>query len=232
MFEKWGFLLSEIWVLLALAALVGLFAGWLIWARREVNLAADRADEGLGAELAASRKRSEEQAGRIAGLEAELTSCRRRGEDLVGDIRGLELALADCRAETARSTASVVEPEVLPVVEPAPVAAADPVADPAPVPVSEPPRVIEAARPVSLEAPREGGPDDLKLIKGVGPVLERLCHRLGYFHFDQIAKWTPAEIAWVDENLEGFKGRVTRDEWVVQARDLAAGLPPRQGGEG
>ena len=33
--------------------------------------------------------------------------------------------------------------------------------------------------------------------------------------------WTPEEVAWVDENLEGFKGRVSREEWVEQARDLA-----------
>ena len=65
------------------------------------------------------------------------------------------------------------------------------------------------------------GPDDLKLIKGVGPKLEAMLHELGYFHFDQIAGWTPEEVAWVDENLEGFKGRVTREGWVEQARELA-----------
>ncbi|MBS3981762.1 MAG: NADH-quinone oxidoreductase subunit E, partial [Rhodobacteraceae bacterium] len=72
-------------------------------------------------------------------------------------------------------------------------------------------------------APRDGKADDLKLIVGIGPKLEALCNRLGFFHFDQIANWTEAEVAWVDENLEGFKGRVTRDKWVVQARILAAG---------
>ena len=44
------------------------------------------------------------------------------------------------------------------------------------------------------------------------------CTRWAIFHFDQIAAWTAAEVAWVDDNLEGFKGRVTRDEWVAQAR--------------
>lgn len=78
-------------------------------------------------------------------------------------------------------------------------------------------------RPASLAAPRDGKADDLKLIVGIGPKLEALCNRLGFFHFDQIANWTEAEVAWVDENLEGFKGRVTRDKWVVQARILAAG---------
>ena len=65
------------------------------------------------------------------------------------------------------------------------------------------------------------GADDLKLIKGVGPQLEALLHRLGFFHFRQIAAWTPEEVAWVDENLEGFRGRVIREGWVEQARELA-----------
>ena len=78
-------------------------------------------------------------------------------------------------------------------------------------------------KPAGLSAPKDGKADDLKLIVGIGPKLEALCNRLGFFHFDQIANWTPGEIAWVDENLEGFKGRVTRDKWVVQAKILAAG---------
>lgn len=78
-------------------------------------------------------------------------------------------------------------------------------------------------RPAALKAPRKGGADDLKLIKGIGPKLEKLCHSLGFFHFDQIAVWTPDEIAWVDQNLEGFKGRVVRDDWVAQAQELAKG---------
>ena len=78
-------------------------------------------------------------------------------------------------------------------------------------------------QPKALKAARKGKADDLKLILGIGPKLELLCHKLGFFHFDQIAEWTEAEIAWVDENLEGFKGRVTRDKWVVQAKVLAAG---------
>ena len=81
----------------------------------------------------------------------------------------------------------------------------------------------EGSRPEALKAPREGGADDLKMIKGVGPKLEALLHKLGFFHFDQIGKWTVDEIAWVDENLEGFKGRVSRDQWVSQARVLAEG---------
>ncbi|WP_395539732.1 NADH-quinone oxidoreductase subunit E [Neotabrizicola sp. sgz301269] len=83
---------------------------------------------------------------------------------------------------------------------------------------------VEAGqKPAALAAARGGKADDLKLIWGIGPKLEALCNRLGFYHFDQIAAWTPAEVAWVDENLEGFKGRVSRDRWVAQAKHLAAG---------
>ena len=81
----------------------------------------------------------------------------------------------------------------------------------------------EGTRPAGLEAARDGKPDDLKQIKGIGPKLEKLCNRLGFWHFDQIAAWTADEVAWVDANLEGFKGRVTRDKWVEQAGILASG---------
>jgi len=77
--------------------------------------------------------------------------------------------------------------------------------------------------PARLDMARDGKADNLKLIKGVGPKLENLLHSMGFYHFDQIADWTADEVAWVDENLEGFKGRVTRDGWVAQAKTLAAG---------
>ena len=80
-----------------------------------------------------------------------------------------------------------------------------------------------ASKPRTMKAPRKAGADDLKFIKGVGPALEKLLHSMGFFHYDQVAKWTDAEIAWVDDNLEGFKGRVSRDNWVEQARLLADG---------
>jgi NADH-quinone oxidoreductase subunit E len=78
-------------------------------------------------------------------------------------------------------------------------------------------------KPKVMKAPRKSGADDLKLIKGVGPKLEGLLNSMGFYHFDQVSKWGADEVSWVDQNLEGFKGRVTRDNWVPQATALAAG---------
>lgn len=95
-----------------------------------------------------------------------------------------------------------------------------PAADTAPA-AAAPQDAGEAAQPHALSAPREGGPDDLKQIRGVGPKMEETLHSMGYYHFDQIAAWTEQEVAWVDEHLEGVRGRASRDEWVAQAKDLA-----------
>ena len=81
----------------------------------------------------------------------------------------------------------------------------------------------EVSQPKFLEKALDTGKDDLKKIKGIGPKLEETLNEMGVFHFHQIAAWTPAEAAWVDEHLEGFKGRVSRDDWVAQARVLAEG---------
>ncbi|TVP71997.1 MAG: NADH-quinone oxidoreductase subunit E [Rhodobacteraceae bacterium] len=77
-------------------------------------------------------------------------------------------------------------------------------------------------KPEMLSAAK-GAADDLKRIKGVGPKLEGLLNSLGVFHFWQVASWGTEEVAWVDENLEGFRGRVSRDDWVAQAKILAEG---------
>ncbi len=105
----------------------------------------------------------------------------------------------------------------------APAAPATPAKTPpaAPAPVDVAP--ADGAKPEGLNAARGGAPDDLKHIKGVGPKLEQLLNGMGFYHFDQIAAWSAKEVAWVDDNLEGFKGRVTRDDWVAQAKTLAAG---------
>ena len=63
-------------------------------------------------------------------------------------------------------------------------------------------------------------PDDLKLIVGIGPVLERMLRNLGVTTFRQIARWSPREVADFDTRLPEFPGRIVRDQWVTQARAL------------
>ncbi|AXI46078.1 NADH-quinone oxidoreductase subunit NuoE [Sulfitobacter sp. SK012] len=88
---------------------------------------------------------------------------------------------------------------------------------------AEPAATGAGKKPRGMKAARKAGADDLKMIKGVGPQLEKMLNELGFFHFDQVSKWGAEEISWVDQNLKGFKGRASRDTWVDQARALATG---------
>jgi|SRR5215213_8106582 len=100
------------------------------------------------------------------------------------------------------------------------------------------PRPAEAAlkpsQPKGIASPRGGTADELQQISGVGPKIELTLHRLGIFHFDQIAGWTTEEAQWIDDHLK-FKGRIARDEWIKQARQFASsrvnGRAPRSGKE-
>lgn len=77
-------------------------------------------------------------------------------------------------------------------------------------------------KPSFLAAPEGGTADDLKRIKGIGPKIEGILNGLGIFHFHQVSGWTTENKEWVDGYLS-FKGRIDREEWIPQAKVLAAG---------
>ena len=82
------------------------------------------------------------------------------------------------------------------------------------------PKAAGVKKPRTLKAARKSGADDLKKITGIGPKLEILLNETGFYHFDQIAKWSDQECAWVDQNFKGYTGRASRDKWVEQAKAL------------
>lgn len=128
-------------------------------------------------------------------------------------------AVAKLKSDAHAAAEAVVEPSALagPAAAPAVVAAPPAVAAPAAAAALEP---EDFRRPAEIEKP--GSPDDLKLIAGVGPKLEQVLNGLGVWTYAQIAAWSPAEVAWVDDYLQ-FKGRIGRDDWIAQAAVLASG---------
>jgi NADH-quinone oxidoreductase subunit E len=82
-------------------------------------------------------------------------------------------------------------------------------------------RKLSKGGPAWRDAARDAGPDALTRIKGVGPKLQERLFAMGIFHLDQIADWTGAETAWIDDNIVGFKGLASRDNWVEQATALS-----------
>lgn len=85
---------------------------------------------------------------------------------------------------------------------------------PAPAPAAP------SKKPPVLTSARHGAPDDLTLIEGVSPLQQTTLNAIGVFHFDQIAAWTPENVAWIERYFR-LRGRVTNEEWVEQAEDLA-----------
>lgn len=113
---------------------------------------------------------------------------------------------------------------------------AHPVPEPASAVVPHPPeRVIApepalAPKPAPAPAPTapaatpdDGKPDNLLALKGVGPKIAAILNAEGVTRYGQIAAWTDADIAAIDAKLGNFAGRARRDNWVDQARYLAAG---------
>ena len=80
-----------------------------------------------------------------------------------------------------------------------------------------------AAMTAPSPVPSPGAADDLTQIKGVGPKLVAMLAQQGVTSFAQIADWSAEDIATIDSQLGRFKGRITRDQWVEQAKLLAAG---------
>jgi len=66
----------------------------------------------------------------------------------------------------------------------------------------------------------QGEADDLKLIKGVGKVLEGKLNEAGIYHFWQVAALKADQITELEEEMS-FPGRITRDDWVSQAEEFA-----------
>jgi predicted flap endonuclease-1-like 5' DNA nuclease len=133
-------------------------------------------------------------------------------------------------AGLVRKPAAVVasQPRAVPVAAPQPAAAAaaastvPAAAQPSQLPPVENEAELPGQRPMGLVTARDDSPDDLKLIKGIGRQNEGRLHGLGIWHFEQIAAWTPENVEWVGGYL-AFPGRIEREDWVGQARLLAAG---------
>lgn len=230
-------LVIEILVLLAIAALLGLLLGYLFWGwGQRARISAARAEGAAGARTTVAGE---------SGLRAQLDACVEERAGLEEELEGLRARVLteERRAETAEaalaaaSAAAVTEeaapapvaeplpefePEPLPEPELLPEPDPDPVAEPEPEPETVAPETAAAAGPPpsSLLAERPDEVDDLKEIKGVGKVMEGVLNDKGIYLFRQVANFTPADVAWVNEAIEAFPGRIERDNWVGQAQEL------------
>ncbi len=168
------------------------------------------------------KRRRKHSSKRTKGHRQQLTLLRvtdilEKGADKSGVKAAIGAGSVAGAAIMAAAAAKPAKKAAAPKKEAAPKKAAAPKAEPA-VTADD----VAGVEPANLlKTARDGGPDDLKRISGVGPKLEGTLHEIGVFHFDQIAAWGPAEIAFMDDRLS-FKGRIERDNWIEQAAAFAA----------
>jgi predicted flap endonuclease-1-like 5' DNA nuclease/BMFP domain-containing protein YqiC len=77
---------------------------------------------------------------------------------------------------------------------------------------------LDGKQPLQIDRPSDGG-DDLTKITGIGPRIAEVLNGLGIYTFAQIADWKSENATWIENHLS-FKGRVSRENWVQQSKDL------------
>jgi large subunit ribosomal protein L21 len=83
-----------------------------------------------------------------------------------------------------------------------------------------------AAAPKAAASKAAAKADDISLIGGIGPKILKALNDMGITTLAQVAAWTPADVERIEADLKQ-KGRVAREEWIEQAKELLAGKPPR-----
>ena len=232
------------WLIPFLFGLLGLLLGWLLF--RGKKQSGDLSIEGEGAlraEADGLRARVQELEGRVSTRDGEVSTLKSK----------LAAAAAGATAATAAASvasksdddetyalewrnrylaarvkylegrvAEAPKPKAKRVVAKKKVAAKKPVAKkkaaPKPKPKARPkPKVLYT------DGPTDGKPDDLKLIKGIGPKFEKDLNGKGIYYFRQIAAWKAKDVTMVEGVIDSFPGRIGRDEWIPQAKGLARG---------
>ena len=229
-----------------LMGLLGLLLGWLFF--RGKKTVGDLSVEGEGAlraEADGLRARVQELEGRVSTRDTEVTSLKAK---LATAAAGAAAAAAAVKVATPAADTSETDDESYALewrnrylaarvkylegrIADAPkVAPKKATPKKAPVKKKAPAKKAvakKAPKPKVLytDGPTDGAPDDLKLIKGIGPKFEKDLNGKGIYYFRQIANWKAADVKMVEGVIDSFPGRIGRDEWVPQAKGLAKAKP-------
>ena len=219
------YLITQTFILLLLAGLLGLILGWYL-----TRISAHGAHSSMQTRLNSAEADARELRGELdtavtarghAEAErkqlAEQLAAAREGQPAGDDdaLAELQRKLDRCRDQLAAADAGV---------DPAPGAPVAASAEPIPM-VSAAAAQAAAAMVDDVAAPPADDSsdevDNLQKIKGIGPKIAGILDGLGIRRFDQIAAWTPENVAWVNDQLK-FKGRIEREKWIPQAKALIA----------
>lgn len=203
------------WLAFALALVLGLLVAWWLFGRaatpRDRSYRPDVLDEGQGP---AQRNQALIDAPPAAQIVPPPLA-----SDALGGMG--EIVAMAAQAEVAAQKEVPAPAEPAPAPEPEQVPAPTP--EPAPAVPEETPAEPEVEPAPPPSAPATAAADDLSKIKGLGPKLQALLPQLGITTYAQIAALDDAALAELDGKLGAFAGRPKKDNWMDQARHLAAG---------
>ena len=222
------------WVAFAVALLAVLVVGWLLLARARSKPARREYKPDVLDQGAASIQRNQAL---IDAAPAAKVTPPPLGATMGGIGEAVAIGAQDVVEEAATQPLPESPPEIQPVPAPPPTPAPQPEIEPVPQPQPEiepapqpQPEIVPSIEPIPAPAPPTAAPegdvlvaDDLSRIKGLGPKLQKLLPTLGLSTFAQIAALTDADLAELDTKLGAFAGRPAKDNWVEQAKYLAAG---------
>jgi predicted flap endonuclease-1-like 5' DNA nuclease len=196
----WG-IISKIWLCLLIAAILGFIIGWLLsklFGSKGGELNTDTSDANFDSEVAVWKKK-------VTSLEADLRVCHDRQGTMESELKAVGLSAAGS-GDSAKLQAEIDALKLkLGETENERVYLLD--------------RVKKAEAGETLTVVPMDQRDDLELINGVGPVLERMLYDMGIYFFKDIAKWDAAKIAEMNEKLPNFRGRIEREGWVESAKE-------------
>jgi len=235
------------WLIPFLFGLLGLLLGWLLFrGKKQVGDLSVEGEGALRAEADGLRARVQELEGRVStrdtevsGLKAKLAAAAAgaaavggaaavatkdkdddetyalewRNRYLAARVKYLEGRVAEAPKKAAPKKKRVVAKKKAPAKKK----------------VVRKPKPKAAPKPKVLytDGPTDGKPDDLKLIKGIGPKFEKDLNGKGIYYFRQIAAWKAKDVKMVEGVIDSFPGRIQRDEWIKQAGGLSKGGAPR-----
>ena len=212
------------WVAFAAALLAILVVGWLLLARARSKPTRREYKPDVLDQGAASVQRN--QALIDAAPAAQVTPPP-QGATMGGIGEAVAIGAQDVVEEAATQPVPESPPEIQPAPPPPPAPAPQPEVVPSPEPQ---PEIVPSVEPIPAPSPPTAAPagdvllaDDLSRIKGLGPKLQKLLPTLGLSTFAQIAALSEADLAELDTKLGAFAGRPAKDNWVEQAKYLAAG---------
>jgi predicted flap endonuclease-1-like 5' DNA nuclease len=218
-------LIAANWFVFLLAFLIGVATAWWVWARYTAEVAAPRVSVAPPKAVPAPPVVVTSPAPPVAAAPLMATP-----------KPAVKKAAPKPKAAPVKKVA--VKPAVKPVTLKA--APAKPAVKKVAAPKVAAPKVVEAKAPAKVApkpkaaakpkattkpkaAPKPIIPDNLELLKGVGPKLNALLKSLGVTSFEQVANWTAPDIAEIDSKLGNFAGRIGRDNWIDQAKLLTKG---------